>query len=405
MAARAAAFSNGNAWRLWALAPILLLSIVVGAFVTSGSLLVDLIGKNPPPADAFDVRRVAFEPGEIRVRVTNPQHEQLTIASVAVDDAIVPFEVDGPRELGRLRSSTIIVAYDWVEDEPITVGITSSSGIETVEQVAAAVETPTPSARGFVGYGIIGLLVGVVPVMLGLLWLPSLRRIRREWLAAFMALTAGLLSFLAIEALAEAFDLQRALPGSLGGAGLVLLGVATSYLSMTFLSSRLARRGRSGGESGAVTGPALALLVAIGIGVHNLGEGLAIGTSFAFGELTLGTFLIVGFMIHNVSEGLGIAAPIAEDANAGGASGRRLALLALVAGGPAILGAWLGGYVANDILAVAFFGAAAGAALEVVVEVGRFVARRAPGGLRSGYAVGGYLAGIAVMYLTGLLAA
>ena len=136
--------------------------------------------------------------------------------------------------------------------------------------------------------------------------------------------------------------------------------------------------------------------------MHNLGEGLAIGSSFALGELTLGTFLIVGFMIHNVTEGLGIAAPIAEGTRR--ASFARLAALAVIAGLPAVPGAWLGGFVTSDVLGVIFFAAAAGAALEVVVEVGRFVARRAPGGLTSGHAVGGFLAGIAVMYATGLLA-
>ncbi len=147
---------------------------------------------------------------------------------------------------------------------------------------------------------------------------------------------------------------------------------------------------------------ALATLVALGIGLHNLGEGLAIGSSFALGELSLGTFLIVGFMIHNITEGLGIAAPIADR---GLASVGRLVVLALVAGGPAIAGAWIGGFLTSDFLAVLFFAAAAGAALEVVVEVGRHVARRAPGGLSSGHVVGGFVAGIAVMYLTGLLAA
>ena len=385
-----------NTWRLWALGPILLLAVVVGAFVTTGSSLVELVGHNPPPADVFDIRRIEFSPGEIRIRVTNPQADAITIASVTVDDAIVPFTIDGPREVKRLRSSTVVVPYDWVSDEPLSVGVTSSTGIETTKEVAAAVETPTASAKGFLGYAIIGFLVGVVPIALGLLWLPSLRRARPEWLAAFMALTAGLLSFLGVEALFESFDRQALLPGGLGGAGLVLLGVAVSYLGMTFLAARL----RSGGQQAG--GMVLALLVAIGIGVHNLGEGLAIGSSFAFGELQLGTFLIVGFMIHNVTEGLGIAAPVAE----GGARPTlgRLTLLALVAGAPAILGAWLGGFTTSDVLGVLFFALAAGAAFQVVVEVGRFVARRAPGGLTSGHAVGGYLAGIAVMYATGLLA-
>ncbi len=397
MTARAVPVSG--AWRLWALGPLLLLVGIVAAFAAFGSSVTDLLGRTPPPADEFDVRRVEFKPGEIRVKVTNPQQDDLTIASVTVDDAIVPFSVDGPTTLGRLRSSTIVVPYDWVEDEPIAVGVTSSTGIETVHEIAAAVETPGPSASGALGYAAVGLLVGVVPVALGLLWLPSLRRARTHWLVAFMSLTAGLLAFLGVEALSESLQLQAALPSAVGGAGVVLLGVATSWLTLTAISHRLAARGGSGGLGGV----ALATLVAIGIGLHNLGEGLAIGSSFALGELALGTFLIIGFMVHNVSEGLGIAAPIAE----GGAvaSRGRLALLAVVAGGPAVLGAWIGGYLTNDLLGVLFFAAAAGAAFEVVAEVGRYVARRAEGGLTSPWVLGGFLAGVAVMYVTGLLAA
>jgi zinc transporter ZupT len=392
--ARTATAGQGRGWRLWAVVPILLLAAVVWLVAARGGDIVDLIGTSPPPADEFDIRRVEFEPGEIRVLVRNPQTDELTIASVTVDDAIVPFTVDGDSTLGRLRSSTIVIPYDWVPEDPLTVGVTSSTGIETVSEVAAAIATPDVSGRSALGYGALGFLVGVVPVALGLLWLPSLRRADARWLSAFMALTAGLLTFLGVEALFEAFQEQAALPPGLGGPGLVLLGVALSALGMTFLSARLAR-----GSAGA-TGLALAFLVAVGIGVHNLGEGLAIGTSFAFGELQLGTFLVIGFMIHNVTEGLGIAAPAAE--------GQRvrwpaLAALVAVAGGPAILGCWIGGYATNDVLGVVFFGLAAGAALQVVYEVGRYVARRAPGGLTSGWAVGGFLTGIAAMWVTGLL--
>jgi zinc transporter, ZIP family len=382
--------------RVWPLAPLLALAAVVAVFASTGGSLVDLIGTKAPPKDEFQIRRVHLDPGEIRIRVTNPQHDELTIGSVAIDDAIVPYKVDGRRTLERLRSSTIVVAYDWVENEPLTVGVTSSTGIETSAEVAAAVETPDASPGGFLGYGLIGLLVGIVPVALGLAWLPSLRNSKPAWIAAFMALTGGLLSFLGVEALSEALDLQAALPGPLGGAGLVLLGVAVSFLTMTWLSHRMA------GHGGAVSGVALATLVALGIGLHNLGEGLAIGSSFALGELALGSFLIVGFMIHNITEGLGIAAPIAER---GTASAARLTALALVAGGPAVFGAWIGGFLTSDFLGVIFFAGAAGAALEVVVEVGRYLARTAPGGLTSGHVVGGFLAGIAVMYATGLLTA
>ena len=389
-----AARLGGARWRLWALVPVIALVAAVSLFAAGGGSLLDLVGRSPPPADELDIRRVEFHPGQIKVRVTNPQREEITIASVTVDDAVVPYELDGDRTLSRLRSSTIVIPFDWVEDEPISVGVTSSSGIETVEEVAAAVETPQASARGFLGYAVIGLLVGVLPVALGLAWLPSLRRASPRWLGAFMALTAGLLTFLALEALSEALGLQAGLPGGLGGVGLVLLGVASTYLLLTMLSHR------SAGERGSVGGLALATLVAVGIGLHNLGEGLAIGTSFALGELALGSFFVVGFMVHNVTEGLGIAAPIADG---GRASLGRLAALALIAGAPAIPGAWLGGFVTSDLLGVLFFAGAAGAALAVVVEVGRYVARHAPGGLSSSHVLGGYLAGIAVMYVTGLL--
>ena len=385
---------SGAHWRLWALLPIVALVGVVAIFVSTGSSLLELVGQNPPPADELDIRRVEFRPGEIKIKVTNPQRDDITIASVTVDDAIVPYSLDGDRTLERLRSATVVIPYDWVDGEPISVGVTSSSGIETSKEIPAAVETPQASAKGFLGYAVIGLLVGVLPVALGLAWLPSLRRASPEWLAAFMALTAGLLTFLAFEALSEAFELQAALPSAMGGVGLVLLGVSSTYLFLTLLSRRFAA-----GE-GVVGGVALATLVAIGIGLHNLGEGLAIGASFALGELALGTFLVVGFMVHNVTEGLGIAAPIAERSKV---SVGKLAALALIAGAPAIPGAWIGGFVTSDVLGVLFFAGAAGAAFEVVVEVGRYVARRAPGGLGSGYVLGGFIAGIAIMYVTGLL--
>jgi len=392
-------------WRLWALVPAILLIGVVSATVAAGDSLDGLVGNAPPPADEFAVRRVEFRPGAISIQVTNPQRDDLTLAQVTVDDALVPFSVDGvqgARTLGRLESTTVSVPFLWVEDDPYTIGLISSTGIVTTHDVAAAVETEQASLHGAAGLAVIGVLVGIVPVALGLAWLPSLRRAAPRSLAAFMALTAGLLTFLMVEALAEALELQSALPGALNGTGLVVLGVASSYLGLTLVAGRLSGGGDRD-RSQPLGGVGLATLVAIGIGVHNLGEGLAIGSSLALGELALGTFLIVGFMVHNVTEGLGIAAPVAEGAGSIGVG--KLAALALVAGAPAVLGAWIGGFLTNDLLAVLFFAMAAGAALQVVVEVGRYVAWRAPGGLTSGHVVGGYLAGIAAMYATGLLTA
>ena len=402
MEARAERRRGDLGWRLWALVPIVLLAASVGGYVASGASIAGLIGTNPPQADEFAVRRVEFKPGEIRVRVTNPQQDDLAIASVTVDDAIVPFTVNGDQTLGRLRSSTIVIPFQWVAEDPISIGVTSSTGIETLKEIPAAVETPGVGGSGFLGYAILGFLVGVLPVALGLMWLPSLRRIDQRWLTAFMALTAGMLASLGVESLFEAFARQAAAPGAFGGPVLVLLGVALSYLGMVFVASRFAKGGAGAGQGAPAAGYALALLVAIGIGVHNLGEGLGIGTSFAFGELTLGSVLVVGFMIQNVTEGLGIAAPAADTGRSVRFS--QYAILTAVAGLPTILGAWIGGFLASDILAILFFGAAAGAALEVLVEVVRYVRGRDPAGLQSGYAIGGFLAGIALIFLTGLIA-
>ena len=393
-------FDRGSRWRLWALVPILLLVGAVSLVTVAGGPLLDLLGRNPPPADEFDIRRVEFGPGEVRIRVTNPQADALTIASVTVDDAIVPFELEGPATLERLRSATVIVPYNWVEDEPISVGITSSSGIETTEEIPAAVETPGPSAQGFLGYGLVGILVGIVPVALGLMWLPSLRRAAPEWLAAFMAFTGGLLTFLALEALAEALELQAALPGALGGTGLVLLGVATSYLALTFLSQRLAA-GEGAGPGGLLGGVALATLVAVGIGLHNLGEGLAVGAALAAGEAALGTALVLGFALHNTTEGLAIVSPL-------GGRGTRPSLwhfvaFGVLAGAPAIIGAWLGGFAYSATWSTFAFGLAAGAIAQVVWQIGKtFAGRRAVSPAPAGI---GLLVGLAVMYLTGLIAA
>ena len=251
-------------------------------------------------------------PGEIRIRVTNPQRQSSTIAHRHRRRRDRALPARRPGELGRLRSSTIVVPFQWVEDDPYTVGVTSSSGIETSFDVPAAVEARGASPRGFLGYALIGLLVGVVPVALGLGWLPSLRRADARWLAAFMALTAGLLSFLAFDALARGSrSSRRHCPSGFPGHR---PDPARRRRQLPRPDVRRATRSASARRerSAPLEGAALAALIAAGIGLHNLGEGLAIGSSIALGELALGTFLIVGFMVHNITEGLGIATPIAS---------------------------------------------------------------------------------------------
>ena len=116
------------------------------------------------------------------------------------------------------------------------------------------------------------------------------------------------------------------------------------------------------------------MMIAVGIGLHNFAEGLAIGNSAAAGELSLALLLVIGFALHNATEGFGIVAPLAGDAQR--PSWGRLALLGLIGGGPTFVGTLVGRSVANDTVAIAFLGLAAGSMLYVVIEL-LAVARRA----------------------------
>jgi ZIP family zinc transporter len=117
----------------------------------------------------------------------------------------------------------------------------------------------------------------------------------------------------------------------------------------------------------------LALMIAIGIGLHNFAEGLAIGNSAAEGEISLAVLLIIGFGLHNATEGFGIVAPMAAEGTR--PSWSTLTLLGLIGGGPTFVGTLVGQRVTNDYLSIAFLGLAAGSILYVVIEL-LAVARR-----------------------------
>ncbi len=279
---------------------------------------------------------------------------------------------------------------------------------------------------------LLGIYVGVIPVSLGMLWLPFLRRLGSQWIAALIAFTVGLLAFLAIDAGLEGLEIAAEAPAAFGGASLVFAGALVAYLLLAGIDAWLtaraeqspAERGRplfrkpeqrsaappavpASAPSGAPVasgGAYMALLVAVGIGLHNLGEGLAIGSAYATGALALGAFLVVGFAIHNTTEGLAIVAPLrgggSAEAPAPGLG--RLLGLGLIAGAPAILGAWIGASAFNPSLAALLFGVGVGAIVRVIVQIAPAMRDRS-GRLLYPTTVAGMLAGIAVLYLTGLL--
>ena len=288
----------------------------------------------------------------------------------------------------------ISVPYPWVQAEAYQIRLFSTNSVPFDTSIEAAAETRTADAATLGGFTLIGIYVGVIPVFLGIFWYPALRRLGRRAFLWLMALTIGLLLFLGIDATSEALETAAALGGPFQGVGLTGLGIVTTFLVLMAIARRQAGA-KPGEEAGR---PArIALMIAVGIGLHNLGEGLAIGASFSIGAAALGTFLVIGFILQNITEGLGIIAPIVRQKP----SLRLLAALGLIGGAPAIAGTWAGGLLYSPVLAVLFLSIGAGAVFEVAYEIGRLIRKDAP---RLPFTLAsGVVAGMAVLYVTGLL--
>lgn len=375
------------------LVPLAVLAVAIAAFVALGAPGLERHGV---PVEDVTVERTVLRPGEIELRVRNAGPDEVTIAQAIVNDALVPFSSDD-RELGRLEGTSVRIPYPWVEGEAYDIALLTSTGATVDATVGSAAETPAPDLGFFGLMGLIGLYVGIIPVAIGMLWLPWLRRVDPRWIRFVLAVTVGLLAFLGIDALLEGSEIAAGGAGAFGGAALVWLGALAAYLALAGVDSGMRARGARARAAGA-GGFTLALLVAIGIGLHNLGEGLAIGSAYAVGSLALGASLVVGFALHNTTEGLAIVAP----ASGGALGARRLVLLGLVAGAPAILGAVIGASAFNAGLASFLFGLGAGAIAQVIVQLAPAL-RDADGRLLGPLTAGGVLAGLVLMYATGLL--
>jgi zinc transporter ZupT len=368
------------------LLPLGLLGIAIAVFV---ALDAPGLERNGVPVEEVAVQRTVLHPGEIELTLRNDGPDTVRVVQAIVNDGFAAFEQDDGA-LGRLDRSSVTISYPWIEGEAYEVALLTSTGGTVETSIEVAAETPEADA-GFYGLmGLIGLYVGIIPVAIGMLWLPWMRGLDRRWLQFLLALTIGLLVFLGIDAALEGLELGASGAESLGGGALMWLGAALAYLVLAGVDAAFARRG-GGGER-------VALLVAIGIGLHNLGEGLVIGSAYAVGSLALGAALVVGFAIHNTTEGLAIVAPVAQASP----RLRRLALFGLIAGAPAILGAWIGASAFDASLAAFMFGLGVGAIARVVVQIAPQV-RDGAGRLLHPLAAGGLFAGLALMYVTGLL--
>lgn len=383
------------------LLPLAVLAAAIGLFV---ALDAPGLERNGIPVEELSVESTVLRPGEIELTVRNDGPDPVQVRQAIVNDGFTAF-TQSSEDIGRLGASTVTIDYPWIEGQAYEVALVTATGGTAAASVEVAAETPE-TGTGFYGLmALVGLYVGVIPVAIGMLWLPWIRTIDPRYVQFLLALTIGLLAFLGIDALLEGTEFAAQGSQAFGGAALVYLGAVAAYLTLVGVDSRL--KGRREQEKGAGAGAwRLAFLVALGIGLHNLGEGLAIGSSYAIGSLALGATLIVGFALHNTTEGLAIVAPVARDEQAdGGGAGvrlRRLAGLGLLAGFPAVIGAWVGASAFNPSLAAFMFGLGAGAIAQVIVQIAPSI-RDSAGRLLNPLAVGGLLTGLVLMYATGLL--
>lgn len=373
------------------LLPILLLAGVIGLFLSTGG---GLRLTSAAPVENLDIERYILKRGSIELHIRNTGPEDIKIASVIINDAVMPFQVMPNPTISRLGRAHIHVNYAWTEGEAYGITIFTSNSIPFATDIPVAFETPQPSSRTFWGFTLIGIYVGVIPIFLGLFWFPALRRLGRRAMTFLMAITAGLLIFLGLDTIAEAIEMAAEIPSAFQGIGLIGIGAVATFLLLDAISKRQASVTGSEAERRL----AIALMIAIGIGFHNLGEGLAIGAAYNVGEIALGTFLVVGFIIQNITEGLGIIAPVLRDKPTIG----RLALMGMIGGGPAIMGAWIGGYAPSPFLAVLFLAIGTGAIFEVVYEIAKLIQKDMERESMPLTVFSGVLSGMLLLWITGL---
>lgn len=376
------------------LAAIALLVIVFLVLNPIGSL------REVPPIEAVAVERTVLNENEIILSLRNDGPDPVTIAQVLVNEAYNDFTITDST-LGRLENATVRIPYPWEEGFPLGIGLITSTGIVLEHEIEAASLTPQADAKTFTVYGLLGVYIGVIPVAIGLLFFPLVKRASPRWIGFFLALTVGLLAFLLVDTVAEGVELAGETAASLDGLVLFAAGTVGVVLALTVVANSLDRRGSAGSKTtGGVGGLALAYLIAAGIGLHNLGEGLAVGAALAAGEVALGTGLILGFAIHNTTEGLAIVSPL-------GGTAKRPSLwhfvgFGAVAGAPTIVGAWLGGFAFSPAWAAVAFGVATGAVGQVIWQISKGMTKE--NGLGSGLGAVGFMVGLAIMYVTGLFA-
>ena len=380
--------------------PLIFLGVFLISFLKFGPLGVFQTSV-APIEDAF-FQKISFAHEKIAIDVYNNGPEPIIFAQIMINNAYWQFEMDpGDKILLPHQKGKISVFYPWLPGDPQIITLVSRNGVVFEKEVEAAIMTPEPNEGYVQAFILLGLYVGVIPVLLGLMWLPFLKRLRGKWYDFLISLTVGLLLFLGVDAVAEAFDLINKIPSSLNGTGIFLIGLLLAILVLSAVShkSQHLYKDMEGHKKAIMWG----YLIALGIGLHNLGEGLAIGSAYAIGEVALGSSLVIGFMLHNITEGIAIIAPLARTIKRVVDDLHHIVIMGLLAGLPTILGSVIGGFAYSNEFALLFLAIGAGAIFDVSFDIVDGMAKGRWLSLFTVTNVIGFLAGLLVMYLTGFL--
>ena len=351
----------------------------------------ETLNPDAPPVESLAFESVRLEPGMFRVSVRADGSGPVTIAQVQVDGAYRTFEQNPKGPLGRLASAVLNIPYPWVDGEAHTIVALTSTGATFEHTIDVAQATPDVFGAPAAMLLLVGLLLGLAPVAIGLMSFPALRELGTQGIGFVLAMTIGLLLYLLIDTLGEGLE-------AAGGVLERFHATTLVWVVAIVTAAGLIAVGRSGSKP--PEGLSLATFIALGIGLHNLGEGLVVGAAFATGETALAAFLVIGFIIHNVTEGFGIAAPLTKSRP----TFLTFAGLALLAGLPALLGVFLGAQVVNPLWTAICFGIGAGAIAQVIFEITSLLVRQnGADKLARAPVLGGVSAGLAVMYITALL--
>lgn len=381
------------------LLPVALIVGLMWAFVKYGPLGV--LEANFPPVENVFVKRVIFEPEQVILNVLNDGPENVTISQLFVNDAVWQFEMLPDHTLRPLESGQIRLIYPWVEGDPLTFTLLTGTGLTFEKKVGVSFLSPVVDSTYLKTFTLLGLYVGVIPVLLGLLWFPFLRRLKSGAYFFLLSLTVGLLIFLGFDALAESIELLGEVSNSMNGIGLLVIGFLLAILALGIVSYFTEYHVKKHGED--FKNLKWAYLISFGIGLHNLGEGLAIGSAYAIGEMTLGATLVVGFMAHNLTEGVAIVSPLTKTAIHRMRFLGHMVLMGLLAGVPTVIGSLVGGFAYSSAMAVLFLAIGAGAIFDVSFDIIYHMAAGRFKSLFTAQNVLGFLAGLLIMYGTGFL--